>query len=106
MLVNARNEACRQPTLNLEIASVYLNHSDPAYATRTWQFVMDERARHKTAPPQERWERAMREAPFDLLRKEVLVETKAQDFLNVLAPGRVCTNIFLRRLHSYAVEMD
>ena len=30
-LVNAKNEACRQPAMNLEIARVYLNHSDPAY---------------------------------------------------------------------------
>ena len=105
-LVNAKNEACRQPAMNLEIARVYLNHSDPAYATRTWQQVMDEMARQKKGETQKRWERAMRETPFDLVRKKTLVETRAQDFLDVLASGAVCTNVFLRRLHNYALEMD
>ena len=105
-IFSAKNEACRQPAMNLEIARVYLHHSDPAYATRTWQQVMDEMARQKKGDTQHRWERAMKEKPFDLIRKKVLVETKAQDFLDVLAAGAVCTNIFLRRLHNYALEMD
>lgn len=63
-------------------------------------------ARHKKGETQKRWERAMREKPFDLIRNKTLVETKAQDFLDVLAAGAVCTNIFLRRLHNFAVEMD
>ena len=105
-LINARNEACRQPAMNLEIARVFLNHSDPAYATRTWQQVMDEMARHKKGETQKRWERAMKEKPFDLIRTKTLVETKAQDFLDALAAGAVCTNIFLRRLHNFAIEMD
>lgn len=79
-LVNAKNEACRQPVMNLEIARVYLNHSDPAYATRTWQQVMDEMARQKKGETQKRWQRAMREEPFDLIRKKVLVETKPRIF--------------------------
>ena len=105
-LINAKNQATRQPAMNMEMARVYLHHSDPAYATRTWQLVMDEMARHKKGDTQKRWERAMREKPFDLIRNSVLVETKAQDCLDVLAAGAVCTNIFLRRLHNYALEMD
>ena len=105
-IINAKNQATRQPAMNLEMARVYLHHSDPAYATRTWQQVMDEMARHKKGDTQKRWERAMREKPFDLIRSRVLVETKAQDCLDVLAAGAVCTNIFLRRLHNYALEMD
>jgi hypothetical protein len=46
-LVNASNEACRQPTVNLQIARVYLQHSDPDYAKRTWQHVMNEMAKTK-----------------------------------------------------------
>jgi hypothetical protein len=40
ILLNAQNEACWQPATNLEIARVYLNHSDPAFATRNWQQVI------------------------------------------------------------------
>ena len=40
-LLNALNEACNQPAVNLQIARVYLQHSDPDYAKRTWRFVMD-----------------------------------------------------------------
>jgi integrase len=105
-LINAKNEACRQPAMNLEIARVYLHHSDHSYSTRTWQQVMDEVARHKKGDTQKRWERAMKEKPFDRLRRQVLIQTKPQDFLDAMAKGTVCTNIFLRRLHNYALDMD
>jgi hypothetical protein len=67
---------------------------------------MDEMARHKKGDTQKRWERAMREKPFDMIRAQVLIQTKSQDFLDVMANGTVCTNIFLRRLHNFALEMD
>ena len=35
-LVDARNEAVRHVAMNLQIAQVYLQHSDPALATRSW----------------------------------------------------------------------
>jgi len=41
-LIHAKNEACRQPAINLQIARAYLTASDPQIATRKWQFVMDE----------------------------------------------------------------
>ena len=36
-LLNARNEAQRQPVLNLHLARAYLTASDPAFVERTWQ---------------------------------------------------------------------
>jgi hypothetical protein len=39
-LLNARNEAQRQPVLNLHLARAYLTASDPAFVERTWQTVM------------------------------------------------------------------
>ena len=36
-LLNARNEAQRQPVLNLHLARAYLTASDPAFIERTWQ---------------------------------------------------------------------
>jgi len=44
-LLHAKNEAARQPVLNLQMAQVYLAASDPEVATRTWQTV----TRHSTS---------------------------------------------------------
>ena len=41
-LVHAKNDANRQPLINMQIARAYVSASDPAALTRTWQFVMDE----------------------------------------------------------------
>src|SRR5271155_5668292 len=41
-LINARNEAQRQPMLNLHLARAYLAASDPAFVERTWQTVMEQ----------------------------------------------------------------
>ena len=46
-LLNAQNEAHRQPILNLHIARTYLSATDPEIAKRTWQAVMDEMANPK-----------------------------------------------------------
>ena len=40
-ILNARNEAVRQPHLNLQIAKAYLAGTDSAISTRTWQEAMD-----------------------------------------------------------------
>ena len=49
-LLNAKNEAERQPAINLQIARAYLLASDTGIATRTWHDVMEEVRRRKTAP--------------------------------------------------------
>jgi hypothetical protein len=36
-LLLALNEAGKQPAMNLSLARVYLKHSDPMVAQRTWQ---------------------------------------------------------------------
>ena len=41
-LLEARNAAQRQPTLNLHLARAYLTASDPAFIERTWQTVMEQ----------------------------------------------------------------
>ncbi len=41
-VANALNEACQQPAVNLQIAQVYLSHTDLGFSKRTWQQVMDE----------------------------------------------------------------
>ncbi len=104
-LLNARNEALRQPAMNLQIAQVYLQHGDATMAQRTWQNVMDAMAPLKTGPTQSRWTAAMRDKAFDLIRSRKLIETSSEHFLQVLNAGTISTNMFLRRLHNFAVGM-
>ncbi|MDB6024398.1 MAG: Phage integrase family protein [Verrucomicrobiales bacterium] len=104
-LVFAANEATRQPAMNLEMAKIYLRHSDPAFSKRTWQYVMDTLATMKEGDTQERWDVAMRDHAFDSIRYRELIATSAEDFLDVMRRGTVSTNVFLRRLHNFAVAM-
>ena len=74
-LLNTKNEATRQPAMNLQIAQVYLQHADPTMAQRTWQNVMDAMFPLKTGPTQARWQAAMRDKAYDLIRSRKLIET-------------------------------
>lgn len=105
-ILNAKNQSTLQTGINLQIARAYLLASDPAIPTRVWQNVMDEMARMKTGVTRERWERAMRERPFDLIRALPLIETRAETFLRILHMGTISTNIFLRRLHNFSLDMN
>ena len=40
-IVQAKNQAERQPLLNLQIAKAYLAGTDSGVATRTWQVALD-----------------------------------------------------------------
>jgi len=105
-LLHARNESVRQPVLNLHIARAYLAASDPSVATRTWQVPMDEMTRTKTGPTRIRHERAMKDKAFDLIRDLPILETNATHFLKVLRAGSVATNVYLRRIHNFALDMS
>ncbi|HTI69104.1 MAG TPA: hypothetical protein VMF06_04025, partial [Candidatus Limnocylindria bacterium] len=103
--LHAKNEAVRQPAMNLQIAQVYLQHSDSTLASRTWQTVMDTMSPLKTGPTQARWKAAIRDQAFDSIRNRKLIETTGEHFFAVLRSGTVSTNMFLRRLHNFAVGM-
>src|SRR2546426_139760 len=102
-LLHAKNEACRQPSMNLQIAQVYLQHADPALAKRTWQDVMEKIISTKTGNTRERWAYAIRDRAFDEIRHRKLIETSSEQFLDVLNEGTVSTNVYLRRAHNYAI---
>ena len=104
-LVNTKNEANRQPAMNLQIAQVYLQYGDPALAARTWQQVMEQIVSLKTGPTRDRWEHAAADKAFDLIRNRKLMETGAEHFLAVLRNGSVSTNVYLRRAHNFAIGM-
>jgi len=104
-LLHARNEAAQQPALNLQIARAYLAGSDSAISTRTWQNALDALAETKEAQTKERWLRAGKEAPFDLIRNKTIIETQGDQILEVLRQGSVSTNVYLRRLHNFCLDM-
>jgi integrase len=105
-LLNALNEACKQPAVNLQIARVYLQHSDPEYAKRTWRHVMDKMGEMKSGKTRKRWDVAVKDRAFDSFRDQVLIKTAAEVFLAALLAGTVYTNVFLRRIHNFALDMD
>jgi integrase len=105
-LFAAKNEAHQQPALNLQIARAYLMAIDPAIGTRTWQHAMDVIVSGKEGETQRRWLTATKDAAFDALRRIVILETQAEQFLKVLHAGTVSTNVYLRRLHNFALDMN
>ena len=105
-LQNALNEACQQPAVNLQIAQVYLQHSDPEFAKRTWQFVMDKMGETKSGSTKKRWDVAMKDKSFDQIRVLALIKTQAEHFLDAMHKGTVSTNVFLRRIHNFALDMN
>jgi integrase len=105
-LSNVQNEACQQPTVNLQIAQVYLQHSDPDFAKRNWQHVMDEMGRAKSGSTKKRWDVAIKDKAFDQIRYFVLIKTQAEHLLNAMHKGTVSTNVFLRRIHNFALDMN
>jgi hypothetical protein len=104
-LIDAKNEAVLHVGMNLQIAQVYLQHSDPSMATRTWQNVFDAIVAKKHGSTQARWQCASRDKAFDLIRHRKVVETTSEHFLTVLQTGTVATNLYLRRTHCFAIGM-
>ena len=105
-LLHARNEAFRQPQLNLQMAKTYLSGTDSGVTTRTWQNAFDAVIETKTGPTRDRWERAKKEKPFDLIRNLVIIETQAESLLACLKAGTVSTNVHLRKLHNFCLGMN
>ena len=67
---------------------------------------MDEMSNLKKAATKARWDRAMKEKPFDRIRNLSLLETRAEHVLRALTSGTVSTNLFLRRLHNFSLDMN
>lgn len=105
-LLHAKNEASEQPAINLQIARAYLAATDPQIATRSWQFVMEEIVKVKKGATNVRWQTAIRDSAFDSIRHMQVLETRPEHFLRVIEDGTVCTNIFLRRIQNFALDMS
>jgi len=105
-IINAKNQALRQPVLNMQIAKAYLYGTDNGIATRTWQQALDALIASKKGENQNRWKRGGKEKPFDLIRDQIVIETDGETLLKVMRKGTVSTNIYLRRLHNFCLDMD
>ena len=104
-IVEAKNQAERQPEINLQIAKAYLAAADQDFINRTWREVMNEFVNTKTGSNRIRSERAVQDKSFDSIRDLQLIETRSEHFLRVLSSGKVSTNNYLRRFHNFAVDM-
>jgi integrase len=105
-IIEAKNQAERQPVLNLQIAKAYLAGSDNGVATRTWQNAIDSLIASKLAANQARWKTAAKDKALAPLLSLVIIETKAEALLKAMQAGKVSTNVYLRRLHNFCVDMN
>ncbi len=104
-LWQARNNALQQPLINLEIAKAYLIATDPKMAQRTWEDVMREYATHGRDSSQERSRRMAQSPSLASIRNLKLIETQAEDFLELLRGSGSATNNYLRRYHNLALNL-
>ncbi|HUA36999.1 MAG TPA: hypothetical protein VMA35_01210 [Candidatus Sulfopaludibacter sp.] len=105
-IIEAKNNSVRQPILNLQIAKAYLAGSDNGMKTRTWQNAIEALIGTKKGANQERWLRVAKDKALAPLLPKVIIETQGELLLRVLECGKVSTNVYLRRLHNFCVDMN
>ena len=105
-IVLAKNQALRQPALNLQIAKAYLAGTDNGVNTRTWLNAIESLTNTKFEANKERWQRAAKDPALVPLLPQIIIETKGEALLKVMQTGTVSTNVFLRRLHNFCVDMN
>jgi hypothetical protein len=87
-LLHAKNEAFKQPAINLQIAKAYLAAADENFIRRTWKEVMVDFVKVKTGSNRSRSERAVMDKAFDSIRDRQLIETRSEHFLRVLETAK------------------
>jgi integrase len=105
-IVEAKNQAERQPVLNLQIAKAYLAGTDNGIATRTWADALASLTASKAGANQHRWRTVARDKALAPLWPRILIETPGELLLKAMQAGTVSTNVFLRRLHNFCVDMN
>jgi integrase len=105
-IIEAKNNSVRQPILNLQIAKAYLAGSDDGMKTRTWQNAIEALIGTKKGANQERWLRVVKDKALAPLLSKVIIETQGELLLHILQCGKVSTNVYLRRLHNFCVDMN
>ena len=105
-LLNARNEAAQMAGLNLQISRAYMVASDPKMPERTWQDVVDFIIGQKSGAGAHRWRSVSKDKSLCKLWKLRVVNTRADQLLTMVKKGTVSTNVYLRRLHNFAFDMN
>jgi hypothetical protein len=105
-LVAAKNQAERLPALNIHLARAYLAGADQRLSTRTWRQVIEAIIQTKLPSTKDRWSTAAKDRALAPLLPRIIVDTPAEMLLQVMRAGTVSTNIYLRRLHNYCVDMN
>ena len=105
-IIEAKNNSVRQPVLNLQIAKAYLAGTDNGIATRTWQQALENVTNTKLGANQHRWRTVAKDKALAPLWPRVIIETQGELLLKALQVGTVSTNVFLRRLHNFCVDMN
>ena len=95
-IVEAKNQAGRQPVLNLQIAKAYLAGSDNGVTTRTWQQAVEALTQTKQGANRERWLRVAKDRALAPLWPRVIIETPGELLLRALQLGTVSTNVYLQ----------
>jgi integrase len=92
--------------LNLQIAKAYLAGTDTAITTRTWRQAIEALINTKQGANRVRWQQVLKDAALAPLWSRIIVETSGELLLKILEVGTVSTNVFLRRLHNFCVDMN
>jgi hypothetical protein len=106
-LLYAMCEARRLGSLNHQIARTYMVAADPELLNRTWHEVI--RAiieQNDPCPTRWRWELVEKDKTLSELWKLRIVDTRPDQLLSILKNGTVSTNVFLRRMHNFAFDMN
>ena len=105
-LLHGRNEAHALPFVSLQMARAYMMAADPKAPTRTWQDVFDEIIKLKHGETERRWRIAAKDKALPEILKRPLIETRAEHLLRAMEVGKVSTNVYLRRVHNFALDMS
>jgi hypothetical protein len=103
-ILHAKNQAQRQPVLNLQIAKAYLAGADANFVRRNWAEVMAEFVKTKTGSNRTRSERAVADRAFGPIRELQLLDTRAEHFLRVLENGTLPMNLRFHRAKPCSVR--
>jgi hypothetical protein len=70
-IVEAKNQAERQPVLKLQIAKAYLAGADSNFVRRTWREVMAEFLKTKAGKNRLRYDRPIADKAYDSIRASI-----------------------------------
>jgi len=105
-LLHAKNEAAILVGSNLLVARAYMSVTDPHMPKRTWREVIDFIIDEKDEANRRRWTNVSKDKALAALWKLRVVETRAEQFITIMKKGTVSTNVYLRRLHNYVLDMN